>query len=326
VTSRSLRTIAGALLYDAPRFETHLRGRWERICNRDEGITLDPDGRGVRCDWQWSSILHYCRVFPGAAGRLMRRAFADWPVVRAEAPPAAASPDLSFIIGHRGSVRVPLLVETVRSIAGQTGAAIECVVVEQSAAPGIRQVLPSWVRYVHDPIRSDDQPYGRAAAFNAGARVARGRVLILHDNDMVVPAAYASEALRQVDRGWDALDLKRFLFYLDEEGRHCEQVVQNARGGSIVVTRDAYEEIGGFDEGFVGWGGEDNDFWERAETLRASRFGYLPFIHLWHAPQPGKRDAQAPAVARYHQELAHIPPGERISRLKRDRESPVPRR
>lgn len=307
-------------MYDAPRFERHVRGRWELIRNRREEITVR--GRGVRCEWLYSSTVHYCNVFPAAGDRLMRRAFREWPVVRAERPPATHAPDVSFVIGHRGTARLPLLLETLRSIAGQTGVAIECIVVEQSVAT---TELPSWIRQIHTPIARDDEPYRRASAFNDGVRHARGRVLVLHDNDMIVPAAYAAEAVRQIDSGLDAVDLKRFVFYLDEAGAHCERVVQNVRGGSIVIRRDAYEAIGGFDESFVGWGGEDNDFWDRAETLRASRFGYLPLIHLWHAPQPEKGDTRAPAVLRYHEELSRIPPAERIARLRRGKASQAPR-
>ncbi|HXH40006.1 MAG TPA: galactosyltransferase-related protein, partial [Thermoanaerobaculia bacterium] len=95
-----------------------------------------------------------------------------------------------------------------------------------------------------------------------------------------------------------------------------EEVIQNLHGGSVAITRGAYAAIGGFDEDFVGWGGEDNDFWERAETLRATRFGYLPIVHLWHAPQPEKlQAADAPGVQRYV-ELARVPVQERIARLK----------
>ena len=67
-------------------------------------------------------------------------------------------------------------------------------------------------------------------------------------------------------------------------------VLENALGGgSIALSRRVYEEIGGFDEEFVGWGGEDNEFWDRCLTRRIYPFAYLPLIHLWHELQPGKR-------------------------------------
>jgi len=101
--------------------------------------------------------------------------------------------------------------------------------------------------------------------------------------------------------------------------RSTASVIQNVRGGSVAITREAYDTIGGFDESFVGWGGEDLEFWERAETRRATRFGYLPMIHLWHAAQPEKLQVQdAPAIKRYF-ELAAVPVEERIARLRRGR-------
>jgi GT2 family glycosyltransferase len=309
----SLRTQLGAFLYDWPRFLRHIGGDWEQIRNRDE--TLLSDGRGVICQWEFSSELHIARVSPFAARWLFRRAFADWPIARRDAlQEPIRAPEVSFIIGHRGLERLPNLLETLRSIAGQDGAAIECIVVEQSASREVEGQLPPWVRYVHTPV-PPDMPYCRSATFNAGAAVARGEVLILHDNDILVPERYAAEVLARVREGARFVDLKRFLFYLAED-ETLTSIEQNLQGGSIAATRQAYAAVGGFDEGFIGWGGEDNDFRERAHALGGVyAFGYLPMIHLWHPPQPGKRDAAAPAVRRYWEEIRHIPAEERIRRL-----------
>jgi len=320
----SLRTRAGALVHDVPRFLRALRrGRWIEMRNRNESIS--SDGRGIRCNWEFTSDLHIAKVFPAAGARLMRSAFAQWPIAMEDAPPPSDAPRVSFVIGHRGLDRLPHLLTTLRSIAGQSEVAVECVVVEQSATREIESQLPPWVRYVHTPS-SDD--YNRAWTLNAGVAAARGEVVVLHDNDMLVPARYAAECLARVGEGWDFLELKRFTFYLDA-GRTREvfdtgiiptavpsTIVQNLLGATIVARRDAYRAIGGFDESFVGWGGEDNEFWERAEVgAKAYRFGYLPFLHLYHAPQSGKLQGNdAPAVKRYY-ELRGVPPTERIRRL-----------
>lgn len=308
----SLRQILGALARDGFRFERHVRGRWELVRNRRERITAR--GRGVRCEWQWSSSVDYCRFVPGAGERLMRRAFSEWPVARADAPTTTGAPEVTFIIGHRGAARLPLLQETLRAIAGQRDAAVECIVVEQSH---VRELsLPPWVRYVHQPVAADAR-YNRAATFNLGAQHARAGILVLHDNDMLPPARYAAEIVKQRDAGFEAMDLKRFTFYLTRSGAF-EDAVQNVRGGSVAITREAFDAIGGLDEQFTGWGGEDVEFWERAETRRATRFGFLPFVHLWHAPQPEKLLVnEAPAIRRYLDEVAAIPPAERIARLRR---------
>ena len=66
-----------------------------------------------------------------------------------------------------------------------------------------------------------------------------------------------------------------------------EVIVQNLEGGgSVATTREAFESIGGMDESFIGWGGEDNEFWQRAQTCRVWPYGYLPIVHLWRPSQP----------------------------------------
>ncbi len=86
-------------------------------------------------------------------------------------------------------------------------------------------------------------------------------------------------------------------------------------GGSIAVDREVYFALGGFDEEFFGWGGEDNEFWERALTRPVYNYGYLPLFHLWHRSQPEKRaDGESPGRRRYRQ-LTTEPPDRRIARL-----------
>jgi len=329
----SLRHRLGALVHDWPRFLRHgVAGDVNLMHNRAEEIT--GDGRGVRCHWLYTSELHIAHVYPITSRMLLRRSLQTWPIMLRNAPTETAdAPQVSFLIGHRGLERLPNLLDTLRSIAGQRDAAIECIVVEQSATRQIEAALPSWVRYLHTPV-APDFDYCRAATFNEAVRMARGEVIIAHDNDMLVPERYAAEVLARVREGWQFIDLKRFIFYLTEDDTraifagallqddHATTIVQNLKGGSIAATKEAYLAIGGFDESFVGWGGEDLEFWERARASgRVYEFGYLPIVHLWHRAQPGKVDRDgAPALRRY-EELRAIPPEERIKRLLERRRS-----
>lgn len=331
-----LRRLLGALLHDWPRLEMTLRGwgpyasapfSWTRMRNRNE--QLIPGEIGVRCDWMWTSDLHIAKVFPGAGKRLLARALKDFPIRFSSQPVQSGSPDVSFIIGHRGVERLPLLLATLETIASQRDVAVECIVVEQSDQQIAGPVLPSWVHYIHTPLPEPTLPFVRSWAFNVGAAAAGTDILIFHDNDMLVPDSYAFHAAMGIDDA-DFLDLKRFIFYLDEVSSRkviesqgldgdlrFDSVTQNlVSGGSLVASRAAYGEIGGFDESFVGWGGEDNEFWDRAETKATSRFGFLPIVHLWHAPQPERMDrSTAPAVIRFN-ELKRMDPHERIRRLR----------
>jgi N-terminal domain of galactosyltransferase len=333
----SLRQLIGALVYDWAPFELRMRGfgarngqpePWLQIRNRSETISMNE--RGVQCHWRFASDLHISKVFPSTAARLMRRSLDRWPVVMRDAPVAMSGPPrLSFLIGHRGTGRLPHLLAALHSIAGQTGVAFECIVVEQSVAPEIEKHLPSWVRYLHTPLPRPDLPYCRSWAFNVAAGHARGDILVLHDNDVLIPERYAYEAVQRVTEGFSFADLKRFIYYLDADasarvfttgappqGVHA-LVVQNLDGGvSVVARRDAYEAIGGFDESYVGWGGEDNDFIDRAGFAGGLyRFGYLPMLHLEHPPQPGKTSPTSGAVQRYRA-METVDPGERIARLR----------
>lgn len=311
----SLRRKLGAALLDWPSFERNLRGRtaagphWTRIGNRRDRIEVGPDGRGAWPGGRWTSRIHACDVFPRLGARLMARALGEWPVALADRPPEgrAGAPDVSFVIGHRGVDRLPHLSRVLASVAAQAGAAVECIVVEQSAEPEIAGRLPDWVRYAHTPA-PHAMPYSRAWAFNVGARMARGALLVFHDNDMLLPRSYAAEALGVRQGGFEVMNLKRFVFYLGARASARVlagspvagppgRVVQNLEGGgSVAVDRAAFFEVGGFDESFVGWGGEDNEFWERCAIRAVWRWGYLPIVHLCHDHQPEKGRADRPTA------------------------------
>lgn len=328
-----VKSILGVMTLDVPRYARALcddGGQYLGLCNRTESLIAARDGSGFLCDWRWTSDLHAPTIVPTLGRWLVRRALSDHPIGRSchNTDGKFGCPDVSFIIGHRGTARLTLLLATIESIAAQVGVAIECVVVEQDRIGDLRDRIPTWVQYVHTPTDAD-MPYCRSWAFNVGARIAKGRILVLHDNDLMVPEDYAAQIMRRAAENFDVINLKRFIFYLSEQHTMSylsgdaeitdfapEAIMQNAEaGGSIAIARDAYERIGGMDEAFIGWGGEDNEFWERAQTCRVWPFGCLPLVHLWHAAQPRKQDADNPAILRYRA-LSQETPQQRIARLR----------
>ncbi len=331
-----LREHLGVWLKDRLRYERRLRSptnAYLGLANRTEQLTAAPDGSGYACRWRYTSRLHATGVQPQLGVRLLRRCLDDAPIaLRPAPPPLTGQPEISVLIGHRGTERLPLLLATLESLAAQEGVQLECVVIEQDGNPTIAAELPPWVQHVHAPLPEADAPYNRSHAFNIGARHARGRVLLLHDNDMLVPCGYGRRILDRINRGYEVVNPKRYIFYLNQlhsreilegkapfDSRPPEAIVQNLEaGGSMAIAKSTYEALGGMDEGFVGWGGEDNEFWDRCLTRPTWVWGYEPILHLWHRSQPLKEQSDNPNLARWRMAMERSPE-ERIEALRQAR-------
>jgi glycosyltransferase involved in cell wall biosynthesis len=331
---RRLKTELGALLIDAPRLLYRLcrRRGWRFMRNRADQLIVAPDGSGVACDWAFTRTLHIADVFPRTGDWLLQQALRDWPMRRQSRPEQVDAqgccantaapgnePEVSFLIGHRGRERFPLLWSVLETIAAQQQVRFEVIVAEEDTQPFVRDQVPDWVRYVYTSTPAG-VPFSKSRAMNAAARVARGPLLIAHDSDMLVPVAYAAEAHKHFLQGAEVINLKRFIFYVAESPpRHrCESVLANAKGGgSLAIAAAAFAGIGGFDEEFVGWGGEDDEFWDRCLTRRVWPYGYLPLVHVWHPPQPGKRaiNGKGALTADLIERRMAIPAVERIAGL-----------
>lgn len=317
---------------DRWRYERALRSgskSYLSIANRSELLQVSPDHSGYACLWKYTSRLHAPLVQPQLGKRLLQRCLQDSPIAFSDKTVYTHGiPQLSVLIGHRGTERLPLLLKTLQSFAAQEHVDLECIVIESDSQPVIRKYLPSWVQYIfsYDP---EGSLYNRSKTFNVGTRHAKGDILLLHDNDMLVPKNYGSNILHRVNQGYDVVNPKRFIFYLSKEYTRFvlntnvsldlatpDYIVQNLEaGGSMAIKTQSYHLIGGMDEQFIGWGGEDNEFWDRCLTLPAWIWGYEPIVHLWHQSQPLKADTSNPNIMRY-KEIIQLPALERIHRLR----------
>ena len=187
-------------------------------------------------------------------------------------------------------------------------------------------MLPEDVRYFHQKCPQKNTPYNRSLAFNFGVKRAQGKYVILHDADMIVPEMFAKSVAAVLAQGLDAVRLPRLIFYLDQQTSEyvqsnkswpetisIYQVVANNRT-PVATTKEAYLSIGGRDESFWGWGGEDDEFMDRLRTLKISEGGYLPIIHLWH-PIASKK-ANGDRNSQLCDDRLRIPAQERIHELR----------
>ncbi len=179
------------------------------------------------------------------------------------------------------------------------------------------RVLRQWSRILpHSEVvlgRSTPGAFNRSAAINEGASRLSGKLLIVADADVLVsPLALQQSVARVRNRGWEfPFDVYYTMTeswtaswlrdhppvgFVDEPmpsdvvHRHPGTVAAACESGCLVLQRAAFDRIGGFDEGFVGWGYEDRAFAAamRAHVGEPSRSRANAF-HLWH-PVPAGHD------------------------------------
>ena len=175
---------------------------------------------------------------------------------------------------------------------------LEAVVVDDGSRPPLAPPdTPLDLRVV----RLEDRGFGLARARNAGARAARHDILVFLDADVVAAPGLVAVHARWHHAVADALTLG-FCRSVDADGVDADAVRAagpaalladrpcdppwNARhlaasgemtawrddlfravtGNNLAVSRGFFEEVGGFDEGFERYGGEDTEFGYRAQA------------------------------------------------------------
>jgi len=147
----------------------------------------------------------------------------------------------------------------------------------------------------------------RAAARNAAARLValEQDVLLFAVADTAVPLAQLREAVNLARTGDCMVLAFRTVYRALQNHAPLDDLLSRPRGyrvsncsnGVLAVSRRLWEELGGFDERFSAWGGEDRAFLYAAATLRDQEdvprvHGHA--VHLWHPPA---RDATRPSLA-----------------------------
>jgi len=216
--------------------------------------------------------------------------------------PSGAGPFVAFIhlklvMDIQVSVIVPthnrknLLLRLLDSLLQQSlpAEAYEIIVVCNRVTDGSDEAVANLCRR-HPCLRVLDQAQGGpAAARNAGAKVANGRYLAFTDDDCVVSRGWLNELVETLNR----------FVAVGVEGRTvtipslCTPLThQMESNGTVFVAptcnvayrRDAFEEIGGFEERFPFAHNEDADLAWRIEAL--GQICYAPEALVIHPPRP----------------------------------------
>ncbi len=181
---------------------------------------------------------------------------------------------------------------------------IEIVVVEQDSEPRLPVGTRSGINY---QFAYNPGLFNKAWALNIAAREAKAAILVFMDADILLEQDGFEQMLQRLGSDADAVSPYDTFFDLDEsetlrlmegdlglvvERREDEinrrSLMQRSPfcGGVFGVTRALYDRVGGLDERFVGWGGEDD-----AMTARLEHFAHNMITldqshayHLWHPP------------------------------------------
>lgn len=183
------------------------------------------------------------------------------------------------------------------------------VLVPRRADGGRRDHLWRWVADRWATLHPDYQvveghheggPFNRSAALNDAASRADGDVIVVSDSDSFVAVSNLIEAVDAArNTGKFVLAYDRFCYLSRSmsdrvmdgfDGNWWDGVEWSLPGtcsSMAVLTRDLWDEIGGGDEGFVGWGGEDIAISLSAQMLGGGLMRVPGEVwHLWHPTAP----------------------------------------
>ena len=116
-----------------------------------------------------------------------------------------------------------------------------------------------WVQ-AHFPavkvVRVDDDPgFNRSRARNAGAAASTSDWLCFIDADVMVQAGWVA---------WLRQNLRPEVHW--RAARLADNTRDPETWGTCLCQRAVFESIGGYDDAFRGWGGEDDDLYERLRS------------------------------------------------------------
>ena len=148
---------------------------------------------------------------------------------------------------------------------------------------------------------SDDgvDPFNKCMAVNRGAEMATGDILYILDTDCYCPGDAVRAAVARLEpRGWARPWRRKLklgeaatrtilaggLAAWDRRADRPEHVNAFWCSPPLLLSRETFEDVGGMDERYRGWGGEDTAFgralWKTGHGFPSN--GATDCVHLWH--------------------------------------------
>ncbi len=201
----------------------------------------------------------------------------------------------TYVIGYRHRLdRLQNLKRVLEWINGFNG--VEVLLIEQDTHSKIKNLN---LKAKHIFVKSS-MPYNRSWAFNIAMKYANSPLLVFGDSDLVMNPNEFIEGLKalqeydMVSPYYSVVDLNQ-----QESGLDFNQILQinrpgrgendnqkiNISGGIAMFRREAISAIGGWNEDFIGWGGEDDFQTMKVKSfLKWTELKYRCY-HLYHAKE-----------------------------------------
>lgn len=180
-----------------------------------------------------------------------------------------------------------------------------------------RRVRREWGGW--DVVTADDdgEPFSRAASLNLAAIEHPADVYVIADADTLVDGRQVAEAVALAGAEPGIVLAYSTFRYLSRRG--TKAVLGGYRGpwepltewsldwtvsSCLAVSAATWAAVGGFDDRFRAWGGEDVAFVHACETLAGPTRRILGSVwHCWHPSEPERPVANFDLLGRYRDAL-----------------------
>lgn len=200
---------------------------------------------------------------------------------------------------------------------------VEVLLIEQDKHSKISHLN---LKAKHTFIKSN-MPYNRSWAFNVALKKAQSNIIVFGDSDLIMNPNDFINALNQI-KDFEMISPYNSVIDLtaQESNTPFEEMIKinrpgrgendnqkiNISGGIAMFRKDAILRIGGFNEDFIGWGGED-DF----QTMKIHHFLNWTELkakcyHLYH-------DREQPDMKFYQRNLAILNNAAKLSKDEMDK-------
>jgi predicted glycosyltransferase involved in capsule biosynthesis len=148
-------------------------------------------------------------------------------------------------------------------------------------------------------IGDNEGKFNRSAARNSGVDKSTSEISVIIDADNYIPISQIHSAIKVAKRKDSLIKPFSHFGYLTEEATNSFYVgknnfkhnadsfinspEKNFTGGAYVIKKSLWQKVGGMDEGFIGWGAEDDAF----HILIKAKLGNAHYVdgfdyHLYH--------------------------------------------